>query len=70
MNNQPTVYWRMGVRHPKNWNHWSWSPEFPSFEAMINAYSAWLRFNPRRVVTFASRQATLAPTTQNKGAQQ
>jgi hypothetical protein len=66
--NNTATYWRLGIRDAKNWNHWDWSPEFETFTACFNAYKSWIEQNPRRVITFATRTATIP--TQNKGAQQ
>ncbi len=48
--------WRMGIRHPKDWSHWDWSPEYDSFNACANAYAKWLSENPNRVIMFARRK--------------
>ena len=68
MDKNVKVFWRMGIRDKRQWDHWDWSPEFKSFDECLNAYRAWIAANPRRVIQFVTRTATI-PTT-GKGAQQ
>lgn len=45
--------WRMGIQgNAASGYAWNWSPEFPTFDALITAYKDWLAANPMRRIQF------------------
>lgn len=48
---QQTKVYQLGIRDKKQWDKWYWSPQFPTAEACVQYYAAWLAKNPGRVFT-------------------
>ena len=50
---KPVEVWRIGIQNDANCGYnWSWSPEFPSFDALIAQYHDWLAANTMRHIQF------------------
>lgn len=47
--------WRLAVRDKKDWSRWSFSKEYDSLEAVMEASKDWIRANPGRVIQFQCR---------------
>ena len=50
---KPIEVWRVGIQNGANCGYnWTWSPEFPSFDAIITAYHDWFIAHPMRRIQF------------------
>lgn len=59
---QVKTVWRMGIRDKKDWNKWSWSKEYDTFEELTSKSSAYLKAHPGVVTRIITRAAYLAVT--------
>lgn len=50
-----TVYY-LGIRDKKDWNRWTFSQQYDTFEQLLSASSQWIKDNPGRVISFMTRK--------------
>lgn len=45
----------LGIRDKKDWNKWTFSQQFETFEECMNKYSSWIEAHPGRIISFMQK---------------